>query len=76
MAIAWPEDLAKLSIDELAALHRANEVWAKDLKQRIKILTDGKALGAIGEDDYANGMKSINKDIAECVRRSQLLCKL
>ena len=72
----WPDDLSKLTIEELAGLHRANEAWSNDLKRRVKILTDGKAVGAIGKDDYANGMKSINKDIAECVRRTQLLGKL
>jgi hypothetical protein len=48
----------------------------KDLKLRVKILMDGKAAGVIGEDAYANTMKSINKDMAECVRRSQSLGKL
>ena len=37
---------------------------------------DGRAAGVISEDAYANGMKTTNKDIAECVRRSQLLGKL
>ena len=74
--MSWPEDLTKLSIEGLADLYRANEAWSKDLKQRVKILTDGKAAGVISEDAYANSMKSTNKDIAECVRRRQLLGKL
>jgi hypothetical protein len=76
MTTAWLEDLSKLTIEELAALHRANEAWYEDLKQRVKLLTDGKAVGVIGEDDYTNSMKVTNKDIADCVRRRQLLGKL
>ena len=72
----WPEDLAKLTIEELADLYRANEAWSNDLNRRVKILMDGKAAGVIGEDDYASGMKITNKDIAECIRRRQLLGKL
>jgi hypothetical protein len=74
--MSWPEDLTKLTIEELADLYRANEAWAKDLKRRVKILTDGKVAGVIGEHDYASGMESANKDIGECVRRRQLLGKL
>ena len=53
MTTAWPEDLTKLTIDELADLYRANEAWSKDLKERVKILTKGKAAGVISEDTYA-----------------------
>jgi hypothetical protein len=46
--MSWPEDLSRLTIEELADLYRANEAWAKDLKRRVKILTDGKVAGVIG----------------------------
>jgi hypothetical protein len=72
----WPDDLSKLTIEQLADLYRANEIWSKDLKQRVKLLIDGRASGAISENVYDSGMTSTNKDIAECVRRSQLLGKL
>ena len=74
--MAWPEDLTKLTIEELADLYRANQVWSKDLKQRVKLLMDGRASGAISENVYDSGMTSTNKDIAECVRRIQVLGKL
>jgi hypothetical protein len=72
----WPDDLSKLTIEQLADLYRANEIWSKDLKQRVKLLIDGRASGAISENVYDSGITSTNKDIAECVRRSQLLGKL
>jgi hypothetical protein len=71
--MAWPEDLSKLTIEELADMYRANEAWDKDLKLRVKLLMDGKAVGGVSDDVYASTMKITNKDIAECVRRSQLL---
>jgi hypothetical protein len=73
MPTSWPEDLSTLTSEELAVLHRANEEWFTDLKLRVQLLTDGKTVGVIGEDNFARSMKSINKDIAECVRRRQLL---
>jgi hypothetical protein len=76
MTLAWPEDLAKLKIEDLVNLYRANEAWFKDLSLRVKILTDGKAAGVIGEDNYATTMRITNKDIAECIRRRKLLGKL
>jgi hypothetical protein len=76
MTLAWPEDLAKLKIEELADLFRANEAWSRDLSQRVRILTNGKAAGVISEDDYATTMRITNKDIAECVRRRQLLANI
>jgi hypothetical protein len=72
----WPDDFSKLNIEQLADLYRANEIWSKDLKQRVKLLIDGRASGAISENVYDSGITSTNKDIAECVRRSQLLGKL
>jgi len=74
--MSWPENLAKLTIEELADLYRTNETWSNDLKLRVKILMDGKAVGVIGEHEYDISIKSTNKDIAECIRRRQLLGKL
>ena len=74
--MSWPEDLAKITPEEFATLHRANEAWSKNLKLRFKILGDAKTAGDFSEDEYDSSMKSINKDIAECIRRGQLLGKL
>jgi hypothetical protein len=76
MTLAWPEDLAKLRIEELAVLYRANDAWSRDLSKRVKILMDGKAAGVISEDNYATTMRITNKDIAECGRRRQLLANI
>jgi hypothetical protein len=74
--MSWPKDIAKVTIEELADLYRANEAWRKDLNLRVKILMDGKAAGVIGENNYATSMRVTNKDIAECVRRRELLGRL
>src|SRR5712671_5747909 len=62
MPTSWPEDLSTLTSEELAVLHRANEEWFTDLKLRVQLLTDGKTVGVIGEDNFARSMKCINKD--------------
>ena len=74
--MSWPQDLSKLTIEELAALHRDNEAWSKNLKLRVKILGGAKTAGDFSEDEYDSSMKAINRDIAECIRRGQLLGKL
>lgn len=74
--MSWPENLTKLTIEELGVLHRRNEVWAKQLRLQVKLLMDTKTAGQISEDQYANQITITNKDIAECVRRRQLLGKL
>lgn len=33
--MVWPEDLKKISAEELAALHEENEAWGKDLRIRF-----------------------------------------
>ena len=71
--MAWPDDLTKTTAKELATLHLTNEAWSKELKLRLKRLTDGKLTGDIGTDEYASSMNSTTQDIAECIRRRQLL---
>jgi len=71
--MAWPEDITKITPDELAALHKENEAWGKDLRIRIKGLMDGKVAGQIGKDEYAANRKIANKDMNEYRRRGRLL---
>jgi hypothetical protein len=49
---------------------------AKQLRLQVKLLMDTKTAGQISEDEYANQITITNKDIAECVRRRQLVGKL
>jgi hypothetical protein len=71
--MAWPEDLTKITAEELAALHQENEAWGKDLRIRIKGLMDGKVAGDIGKDEYATNRKIANKGMNEYRRRGRLL---
>jgi len=72
----WPEDLSGLTIEELATLQSRNEIWEKELKLHVKLLVDAKTAGQISDDEFATQIAVTNKDIAECVRRHQLLGKL
>ncbi len=71
--MSWPEDLTKIAPEELAALHRENEAWGKDLRIRIKALMDGKIAGHIGKDEYVTNRKIANKGMNEYRRRGRLL---
>ena len=71
--MSWPEDLTKITPEELAALHEENEAWGKDLRIRIKGLTDRKVAGDIGQDEYATNRKIANKGMNEYRRRGRLL---
>ena len=71
--MSWPEDLTKITPEELAALREENEAWGNDLRIRIKGLMDGQVAGDIGKDEYATNRKIANKGMNEYRRRGRLL---
>ena len=64
--MSWPEDLTKITAEELAALHQENEAWGKDLRIRIQGLM-------AGDLEHATNRKTAKKDMNEYRRRGRLL---
>jgi hypothetical protein len=71
--MVWPEDLTKITAEELAALHEENEAWGKELRIRIKNLLDGEVAGDIGKNECAANRKIASKDMNEYRRRGRVL---
>lgn len=71
--MSWADNLVNIATDELAALRLDNEEWSRNLILRIKTLIHAKTAGDISEDEYDSSIIATNKDIAECIRRNQLL---
>ena len=71
--MSWPEDLTKITIEELVTLCRENDAWAMDLRIRFKGLMESKIAGIISEGEFASNLKSANEGATECRHRGEML---